>query len=101
MTFGNMRTVLSKSADITMKLQHRRQFLLLATSVVALPIMSRSAWPLDYPTRPVHIIAGFTPGGGVDITARLIGQWLSERLGQPFVIEDRPGPTATSELRWS
>jgi tripartite-type tricarboxylate transporter receptor subunit TctC len=49
------------------------------------------AWAQTYPTRPVRIIVGFTPGGGVDINARLIGQWLSERLGQQFVIENRPG----------
>jgi tripartite-type tricarboxylate transporter receptor subunit TctC len=53
--------------------------------------MPRITWAQAYPMRPVHIIVGFAGGGGVDITARLIGQWLSERLGQNFVIEDRPG----------
>jgi tripartite-type tricarboxylate transporter receptor subunit TctC len=53
--------------------------------------MSRFAWAQAYPTRPVRIIVGFTPGGTTDITARLIGQWLSERLGQQFIIENRPG----------
>ena len=53
--------------------------------------MSRVAWAQAYPTRPVRIVVGFPPGGGYDFTARLIGQWLSERLGQQFVIENRPG----------
>lgn len=69
----------------------RRRFLSLAASTTALQVASRSAWAQIYPSRPVHIISGFAAGGGVDITARLIGQWLSERLGQSFVIEDRPG----------
>ena len=69
----------------------RRNFLHLAAGAAALPVMSRIAWAQDYPSRPVRIIAGFPPGGSADILARLIGQWLSERLGQPFVIENRPG----------
>jgi tripartite-type tricarboxylate transporter receptor subunit TctC len=69
----------------------RRKFLHLATGAAALPAVSRFAWAQTYPARPVRIIVGFPPGGSVDITARLIGQWLSERLGQPFVIESRPG----------
>jgi tripartite-type tricarboxylate transporter receptor subunit TctC len=69
----------------------RRRFLHLAAGAAALPVVSRPAHAQAYPARPVHIIAGFAAGGGVDITARLIGQWLSERLGQAFVIEDRPG----------
>src|SRR5580700_8335744 len=69
----------------------RRRFLSLAAGAAALPAMARFAWAQAYPTRPVHIIVGFAAGGGVDITARLIGQWLAERLGQNFVIEDRPG----------
>jgi tripartite-type tricarboxylate transporter receptor subunit TctC len=74
-----------------MKLPHRRQFLHLATSAAALPTASRVARAQAYPTRPVRIIVGATAGGGIDITARLIGQWLSERLGQQFIIENRPG----------
>src|SRR5262249_13361068 len=69
----------------------RRQFLHLAASAAALPAMSRIARAQAYPARPVRIVVGFAPGGGADINARLIGQWLSERLGQQFVIENRPG----------
>src|SRR5262250_2389382 len=69
----------------------RRRFLYSAAAVATLPVMSRFAWAQTYPTRPVRIIVGFTPGGTTDIAARLIGQWLSERLGQQFVIENRPG----------
>ena len=69
----------------------RRQFLHLAASAAALPALLRAASALDYPTRPVHIIVGYAPGGANDISARLVGQWLSERLGRQFVIENRPG----------
>lgn len=69
----------------------RRQFLHLAAGAVALPAVPRIALALDYPTRPVHVIVGYPPGSGPDIEARLIGQWLSERLGQPFIVENRPG----------
>jgi tripartite-type tricarboxylate transporter receptor subunit TctC len=69
----------------------RRNFLHLAAGAAALPAVSSIARAQAYPTRPVRIIVGFAPGGGADITARLIGQWLSERLGQQFVIENRPG----------
>jgi tripartite-type tricarboxylate transporter receptor subunit TctC len=69
----------------------RRNFLLLAAGAAALPAVSPFAWAQTYPTRPVRIIVGFAPGGGNDIMARLIGPWLSERLGQQFVIENRPG----------
>jgi tripartite-type tricarboxylate transporter receptor subunit TctC len=69
----------------------RRQFLHLAAGAAALPAVSRIASAQAYPTRPVRWIVGFAPGGGVDIIARLTGPWLSERLGQPFVIENRPG----------
>jgi tripartite-type tricarboxylate transporter receptor subunit TctC len=69
----------------------RRTFLKAAGLAVALPVLPRVAVALDYPTRPVRIVAGFAAGGGVDITARLIGQWLGDRLGQSFVTENRPG----------
>ena len=69
----------------------RRKFLHLIAGAAALPAISRAARAQAYPSRPVRIIAGFPAGGGADIVARLIGQWLSERLGQQFVIENRPG----------
>src|SRR5262245_62080643 len=69
----------------------RRNFLYLAAGAAALTAVSRIAWAQAYPTRPVRIVVGFAPGGAFEIVARLIGQWLSERLGQPFVIENRPG----------
>src|SRR5262245_13222553 len=69
----------------------RRQFLHLAAGVAAMPAAPRMACAQAYPARPVRLIVGFPPGGGADILARLIGQWLSERLGQPFVIESRAG----------
>ena len=72
----------------------RRQFLHLAAGAAALPAASRITWAQAYPSRSVSLVAGFAPGGGVDITARLIGQWLSERLGQQFVIENRPGASS-------
>jgi tripartite-type tricarboxylate transporter receptor subunit TctC len=69
----------------------RRKFVHLVAGAAALPAVSHFVWAQTYPTRPVHLVVGFPPGGGTDITARLIGQWLSERLGQQFVIENRPG----------
>jgi tripartite-type tricarboxylate transporter receptor subunit TctC len=69
----------------------RRKFLHLTVSTVALPAVSRIARADAYPSRPVHLIVGFAAGGPNDISARLMGQWLSERLGQPFIVENRPG----------
>ena len=69
----------------------RRNFLQLAAGLAAVPAIRRFAWAQTYPTRPVRIIVATGPGGAPDILARLIGQWLSERLGQQFVIENRPG----------
>ena len=78
-----------------MRLPHRRQFLRLAAGAAALPAVSRFAFAQAYPTRPVRIIVGAAPSGTYDIMARLIGEWLSERLDQPFVIENRPGAGTT------
>jgi tripartite-type tricarboxylate transporter receptor subunit TctC len=69
----------------------RRKFLYFATGAAALPVMPRVARAQAYPSRPVRIIDAFAPGGGTDIVARLMGQWLSERLRQPFIIENRQG----------
>jgi tripartite-type tricarboxylate transporter receptor subunit TctC len=69
----------------------RRHVLRLAAGAAALPFLSLTASAQAYPTRPVRIIVPFAPGGSTDISARLTGQWLSERLGQQFVIENRPG----------
>ena len=74
-----------------MKLPHRRQFLHLATGAAALPAISRVARAQTYPARPVRLIVGFAAGGSTDITGRLMGQWLSERLGQQVIIENRTG----------
>jgi tripartite-type tricarboxylate transporter receptor subunit TctC len=88
-----MATAIFGRGDImtAVKFPHRRQFLQLAGTAAALPAVSRIAWGQTYPSRPVRIVVGAPPGGGTDILARLMGQWLSERLGQPFVVENRPG----------
>jgi|SRR5215831_7591008 tripartite-type tricarboxylate transporter receptor subunit TctC len=69
----------------------RRNFLHLAAAAAALPAVARFAWAQAYPSRPVRVVVPFAAGGPGDIIARLMGQWLSERLGQPFIIENRPG----------
>ena len=69
----------------------RRRFLHLAAGAAALPVMGRTASAQAYPTRPVHLVVPSTAGGGIDILARFLGQWLSDRLGRQFVIDNRPG----------
>src|SRR5262245_56009393 len=78
-----------------MKLPHRRQFLHLGAGAAALPAVSRMASAQAYPSRPVRIVVGFGAGSAGDIITRLMGQWLSERLGQPFVVENRAGAGGT------
>ena len=70
---------------------HRRRFLHLAAGAAALPVTSQLGWAQAYPTRPVRIFVGYAAAGGNDIMARIMGQWLSEKLGQRFIIENRPG----------
>ena len=74
-----------------MKVPHRRRILHLAAGIIVQPALVRVAWAQTYPTRPVRLIVGYAPGGSSDLFARLIGQCLSERLGQPFIIENLPG----------
>jgi tripartite-type tricarboxylate transporter receptor subunit TctC len=73
----------------------RREFLRLAAAAAALPILPRTAAAQAYPTRPVRIVVGYPPGGPTDIFARLMGQWLTERMGQQFIVENRPGAGST------
>jgi tripartite-type tricarboxylate transporter receptor subunit TctC len=74
-----------------MKLPHRRQFMHLAAGAATLPALPHVARAQAYPSRPVRLVVGYAAGGGTDIAARLMGQWLSERLSQQFIIENRPG----------
>ncbi len=69
----------------------RRELARMAAGLAALPVAARAAWALDYPTRPVHLLVGFPPGGAPDIVARVTGQWLAPRLDQQVVIDNRPG----------
>src|SRR5947209_4795362 len=74
-----------------MQLPSRRGFVQVTASAAVLPAWSRKAWPQGYPSRPVRLISGFPAGGVNDVLARLLGPWLSERLGQQFIVENRPG----------
>ena len=78
----------------------RRAFLRLAACAAAVPAVSPAAWAKVYPNRSVRIIVGTAPGGAADIFARLIGDWLSKRLGQPFIVENRQAPAASSRPKW-
>ena len=69
----------------------RRRFLRAAVAAASAPLLARVACAVDYPTRPVHMVDGFAAGGSIDIVARLLGQWLSQRLGQSFLVDNRPG----------
>jgi tripartite-type tricarboxylate transporter receptor subunit TctC len=77
----------------------RRQFLKLAATAAAGPALPRAAGALDYPTRPLRWIVGFTPGGGADTVTRIMAQWLSERIGPPVVVENRPGATGNIAIQ--
>jgi tripartite-type tricarboxylate transporter receptor subunit TctC len=89
------RRTAPRSNERRLVTQHpRRRILSLAAGAAALPAASRLSWGQAYPTRPVRIIVGFAAGGGTDITARLMGQWLSERLARPFITENRPGASS-------
>jgi tripartite-type tricarboxylate transporter receptor subunit TctC len=83
----------------TMKLPHRRQFLHLAAGAAALPAVSGGAWAQAYPTRPVRIIVGFPAGGAATIVTRFLAQWLSDRLGQQFIIENKPGAATNVSIQ--
>jgi len=76
----------------------RRRFLHLASGAVALPAVSRFAWAQAYPTKSVRVVVGFAAGGATDILARLMGQWLSDRLGQSFIIENRTGAAINQSI---
>jgi tripartite-type tricarboxylate transporter receptor subunit TctC len=89
--FRALRALIQEGTHMTNLKLSRHQFLHLAAGAAALPTLSRMVWAQAYPTRPVRIVVGFAAGGATDISARLIGQWLSERLGQQFIIENRPG----------
>ena len=77
----------------------RREFLQMAASAAALPVMARNARAQSYPTRPVRLILGFPAGGSTDLVARIMGAWLTERLGQSVVIENKPG--AGGYIAWN
>jgi tripartite-type tricarboxylate transporter receptor subunit TctC len=77
----------------------RREFLQVAGAAAAIPFLPRRTWALDYPTRPIHWIVGYPAGGSADTVARILAQWLSERLGQPVLIENKPGAATNISLQ--
>src|SRR6202008_4506865 len=89
----------SIAASGTMSQFARRNFLQAAAATAAISALPRHAAALDYPNHAVRLVIGFPPGGPTDIYGRLIGQWLSQRLGQPFVVENRPGAGSTIGVR--
>src|ERR1700704_513691 len=88
---GVVSTLVHDTRGMAVKLAHRRRFLHLAAGAAALPAVSRAGWGKAYPARAVRVVVPVAAGGANDVTARLVGQWLSERLGQQFFIENRPG----------
>ena len=78
---------------------HRRHFLQLSAASAAASISPRNAWALDYPTRPIHWIVGYPAGGSADTVSRILAQWLTERFGQPVLIENRPGAATNLSLQ--
>src|SRR5262245_738525 len=88
---AHLRACKKRSGRRTPMKLPRRNFLHLAAGAAALPVVSRIAMAQAYPSRPVRLVVPFGSAGATDITARLVGQWLSERLGQQFIIENRPG----------
>jgi hypothetical protein len=93
--------VTSDPWDLHMTKLSRRRFMRFAAAAAGLPTIASAAWAQTYPTRPVRVIVPFPPGGLVDTIARPIGQWLSDRLHKPFIIENRPVPAPISAPRRS
>jgi len=86
-----MATPIAIWGDLMSTKLPRRRFLRFAAGAAALPVVSDLTWAQSYPTKPVRLIIGIAPGSSPDILGRLMAQWLSERLGQPFIVENRPG----------
>src|SRR5438309_10370820 len=82
-----------------MKLPHRRNFLHLAAGAATLPALPHIARAQAYPSRPLRWVVGFPPGGGADIVVRIMAPWLSERLGQPVVVENKPGASSNVSIQ--
>src|SRR5262245_26971433 len=77
----------------------RRRFLQLSAGALAAPAVARDALAQTYPSRPLRFVVGFPPGGGADIVSRIVTQWLAERLGQPIVVENRPGASSNLSVQ--